>query len=127
MNVQSTIMTAASNVVSTAPAALDNEVKASRTVEREVVKLHRVNLRTTIESQGSMMFSVDYEKLNGKARTLTGRLGVTSHLKGGKNNVEADDRSYLTVFDTQIKQYRTVNLATVTELRANRKIYRVID
>lgn len=93
----------------------------------EVYQLHRVNLRTMIEIQGSKMVSVDYEKLNGMARTLTGCIGVKTHLKGGRNLVEKDDRSYLTIFDMQLKSYRTVNLATVTELRCNRKIFRVID
>lgn len=93
----------------------------------EVVQLHRVNLRTLIVKQRGLFVSVDYVKLDGKTRTLTGRLGVVSFLKGGKNNVEADERSYLTLFDVQLLQYRTVNLATVSEIRASRKIHQVID
>ncbi len=93
----------------------------------EVYQLHRVNLRSMIESQGKRMLSVDYEKLNGMARTLTGRRGVTAYLKGGENKVVRDSRSYITLFDMQLKEYRTVNLATVTELRCSGKIFRVID
>ena len=80
-----------------------------------------------IESQGKRMLSVDYEKLNGMARTLTGRRGVTAYLKGGENKVVRDSRSYITLFDMQLKEYRTVNLVTVTELRCSGKIFRVID
>jgi hypothetical protein len=124
MHAQTTITNAVSNT-----AAVQSAIASPKAVraQREVVSLHRVNLRSLIEKQGSSMFSVDYEKQNGMARTLTGRLGVKSYLKGGKNKVVADERSYITVFEVQIKEYRTVDLATVTELRAGGKIYRVID
>ncbi len=101
--------------------------KGAKRGSREVYQLHRVNLRSTIEAQGSAMISIDFEKLNGMARTLTGRRGVTAYLKGGENKVVRDSRSYITLFDMQVKEYRAVNLATVTELRCAGKIYRVID
>lgn len=95
--------------------------------EREVVGLSRVNLRTFLDAREDKIVSVDFVKKDGVARTLTGRLGVKSYLKGGLNTVESYDRPYLTVFDLQICQYRTVNLSTVREVRSNGKTYRIID
>lgn len=93
----------------------------------EVVQLNRVNLRTFIVGQDGLFVSVDFKKLNGETRTLTGRLGVKSYLSGGQNKVESSDRPYLTMFDIQLRQYRTVNLSSVSEIRAEGKVYRVID
>ncbi len=131
----STITNAVSNsgVSFASAASQDVCLPAKKTVKKakrgtpEVYQLHRVNLRSMIESQGSRMVSIDYEKLGGMARTLTGRRGVTAYLKGGENKVVRDSRSYMTMFDLQLKEYRTVNLATVTELRCGGKVYRVID
>lgn len=124
MQVQSTIAVVSEAGVMFAEAKV---VPAVKREAPEVVRLHRVNLRTLIMSQDGLFVSVDFEKQGGMMRTLTGRLGVTKYLKGGKNKVMAAERPYLTVFDVQLLQYRTVDLATVTEIRAERKIYRVID
>ena len=128
MQVQSTMTNVASSksVVANAVRAPSADRTKAKKVMAEV-QLNRVNLRSLIESQDGLFVSVDYVKLDGKARTLTGRLGVKTPLKGGRNLVEADARPYLTVFDIQLGQYRTVNLSTVTGLRAGGKKYCVID
>lgn len=118
--------TQTTNTVSNSVVAARPQPAVKRTTT-DVFQLHRVNLKTLIEQQGSRIVSVDYEKLDGEARTLTGRLGVKAHLKGGSNNVERAQRPYLTMFDLQLKEYRTVNLATVTEVRCGGCIYRVVD
>ena len=95
--------------------------------QKEVKQLNRVNLRTFIVRQNGKFVSVDYRKIGGEKRTLTGRLGVTFCLKGGENKVEKDERPYLTMFDVKLCQYRTVSLDTVTEIRAQGLIYQIID
>lgn len=95
--------------------------------DRVVKQLSRVNLRSLIVRQNGKFISADYTKLNGVKRTLTGRLGVWSFLKGGSNKVEADDRPYLTVFDIKLAQYRTLNLETVSAIRAQGVEYVVVD
>ncbi len=104
-----------------------DEVRNPGKVAPEVVLLNRVNLRTFIVNMDGKFVSVDYVKGDASTRTLTGRLGVKKFLKGGSNKVEAADRPYLTMFDIQLRQYRTVNLASVSEVRALGRIYRVID
>ena len=98
------------------------------TVRSQVVeKLNRVHLKLRIVEQDGKFVSLDFKKLDGTPRTLTGRLGVWSYLKGGSNKVERADRPYLTVFDVQLRQYRTVSLDTVTGFRAANHRYEVIN
>lgn len=99
--------------------------KAAKLVP-EVVTLNRVNLKSLIESMHGKFVSIDFVKADGETRTLTGRLGVKAYLAGGQNKVMADERPYLTMFDIQISQYRTVNLETVMGMRARGKSYRLI-
>ena len=90
---------------------------------REPVNLSRVNLKNFIESQDGRILSLDYIKVDGNKRKLIGRLGVKSHLKGGINKVMRIDRPYLTMFDMQAKEYRTVRLDTVSSVRAKGVTY----
>ena len=91
------------------------------------VRLNRVHLESIIHKENGRFVSVDYFKEDGSLRTLTGRLGVKAYLKGGLNTVERADRPYLTMFDIQLLQYRTVNLSTVIAMRCNNIIYTVLD
>ncbi len=90
-------------------------------------QLNRVNLKSFIEEQKGKLVSVTFVKLNGDVRQLTGRLGVTAPLKGGENTSEAAERPYLTMFDNEIKDYRNVNLSTVSQLRAAGQTFNIID
>ena len=90
-----------------------------------MLELSRTKLESTIKSSGGRFFSTTFTKKDGTERKLTGRLGVTSHLQGGKNNVVKESNSYMTVFDKDVRAYRTVNLDTVTELHIDKKAYRI--
>jgi len=82
-------------------------------------------LRTIIkELAGERIFSVDFIKKNGEARTMVCRLGVKSHLRGGELPFCPVEKGTLPVFDMQKQAYRMINLDTVTELRANGQVYR---
>lgn len=107
-----------SSVLSRAQKAQSNITKTS--------KLNRVYLQNLILSQNGKFVSVRFEKLNGDTRTLVGRLGVKKFLKGGQNKVEAMDRPYLTIFDIKLMKYRTINLATITEIRAQNHVYSIV-
>lgn len=89
------------------------------------IVLNRLNLRSFIEHQGGKIVSVDFVKANGEHRTLTGRLGVVSYLHSGDNKVESEDRPYLTIFDLKQMGYRTVNLQSVSNMRAQHKVYEI--
>lgn len=81
-----------------------------------------MNKKRIIELVGNKFFTISFIKKDGTLRKMNARLGVTKHLKGGKRSYNPDDFNYLTVFDLGKKQYRTVNLNTVKEIKANGKI-----
>lgn len=63
------------------------------------------------------IFSVTFIKKNGEERTMLARTGVTKHLKGGTRRNNNTD--HLVVWSMQDKAYRTINLSTITKLKAN--------
>ena len=62
-------------------------------------------------------FTATFVKKDGSVRDMNCRLGVTKHLKGGESTTAHKD-NLLTVFDLQNKEYRCINLDTVTNIRA---------
>ena len=63
-----------------------------------------------LNSDGKFL-TVDFVKKDGSLRTLTGRLGVKKHLKGGTSTLNPDD--FITIFDVNAGGYRAVNRATI--------------
>lgn len=80
-----------------------------------------MNKEKIIKLVGNKFFTISFIKKDGTLRKMNARLGVTKHLKGGKKSYNPDDFNYLTVFDLAKKQYRTVNLNTVKEVKANKE------
>lgn len=95
-------------------------------VAKDSIPLHRVQLQEFLRKLKGRFVGVDFVKQDGSPRMLNGRLGVHQHLQGGDNKVEADHRPYLTIFDVQSGGYRTLNLATVSGLRADNKTYAIV-
>ena len=63
-----------------------------------------------LNSEGRFV-SVEFIKKDGTLRKLTGRLGVTKHLKGGVSTL--DPSQYITIFDVEKKGYRAINRDTI--------------
>tara|TARA_R110000868_G_C10626090_1_gene742743 strand:+ start:66 stop:314 length:249 start_codon:yes stop_codon:yes gene_type:complete len=61
--------------------------------------------------------TVSFTKKDGTERVLTGRLGVTKHLKGGKSTLDAEQ--YITIFDVVNKGYRAINRSTIKSVKIN--------
>tara|TARA_R110002126_G_scaffold73198_1_gene182634 strand:+ start:66 stop:314 length:249 start_codon:yes stop_codon:yes gene_type:complete len=61
--------------------------------------------------------TVSFTKKDGTERVLTGRLGVTKHLKGGKSTLNAEQ--YITIFDVVNKGYRAINRSTIKSVKIN--------
>lgn len=62
---------------------------------------------------GGKIFSVEFIKKDGTLRKMVCRLGVKKHLKGGELKYKPEDLNYLTVFDLQSEEYRTINVNTL--------------
>ena len=72
-------------------------------------------LRKMIEGTNGKFFNVTFKKADGSSRAMNCRTNVTKHLKGGTSTTAHKD-NLVTVFDAQKKQYRCINLETVTEI-----------
>lgn len=68
---------------------------------------------------GNKIFSATFVKKNGEKRKIVGRLGVKKHLKGGEKRYNAEALDYVTVFDFQKKEYRTLNLNTIIDVKVS--------
>lgn len=71
---------------------------------------------------GNKIFTATFRKKDGSLRVMNCRLGVKKHLKGGQKSYNDDDFNYLTVFDLNKKAYRTININTLKQIKANGKI-----
>ena len=88
--------------------------------------MNRLQLSGYLQRLNGRFVGVDFIKQDGSARALNGRLGVHSFCKGGENKVVTDSRPYMTIFDAKANGYRTLNLATVSTLRADHKTYCIV-
>lgn len=68
------------------------------------------------ELVGSKIFSVEFVKKDGSLRKMVCRLGVKKHLKGGELKYNPEELNYLTVFDLQSEEYRTINVNTLKRI-----------
>ena len=73
-----------------------------------------------LQSAGRFV-TVVFEKKDGTLRTMTGRLGVTKHLKGGTSTLNPD--AYITLYDVVNKGYRAVNRDTIRSVTINHQTY----
>lgn len=69
------------------------------------------------------IFSATFIKKNGEKRKIVGRLGVKKHLKGGEKRYDSEALDYVTVFDFQKKEYRTLNLNTLVDVTVSGVTY----
>lgn len=70
-----------------------------------------------ILSSAGRFVTVVFEKKDGSLRTLTGRMGVTKWLKGGKSTLDADQ--FITIYDVVNKGYRAINRDTIMSVTIN--------
>jgi hypothetical protein len=73
------------------------------------------------------IFHVEFiKKTDGSIRNMNCRLGVTKFVKGVRSNEVSDkENGLLTVWDTQKKDYRRINIEGVLYLKVNGKYWTV--
>lgn len=102
-------------------------VAAEQAVPAPKVPLHRVNLDRFLVEQCGKFVGLTFTKVDGEVRHLNGRLGVRKHLKtGGPSTVAADSRPYVVLYDVKTEGYRAVNLATLSAVRASKRVHQVV-
>lgn len=80
-----------------------------------------MKLDTIVDSTQGRFVTVVFTKKDGTQRTLTGRLGVTKHLKGGACTVDKD--KFIIIYDVVAKGYRSINRDTIISVKAQGNIY----
>jgi len=93
---------------------------------KTVKVIDRTKVKNVIDGTNGKVFTVVFRKKDGTKRKMLAKMGVEHNLKGGANKVVKPDNSYITTFDVEKFEYRTVNLATVSRLRIGREIYKVV-
>ena len=88
-------------------------------------KITKNQAKKLIANSNGAFFSVDFITKSGEKRTMTCRLGVTKHLKGGQLAFDPTQYGYQVVYDTTVGGYRMVNLKTLKRLAINGKQFKV--
>jgi len=78
------------------------------------MKLDDLAIAKKILGTKGRFFSVEFVKKDGSLRKLNGRMGVKCHLRGGQSTVKDYDK-YITAWDCQKKEYRNINIETITK------------
>lgn len=74
-----------------------------------------------VEASGGKFVTVTFVKKDGTLRKLTGRMGVTKHLKGGQSTLNPE--KHITVYDVQSKGYRAINKDTIQSIVASKQTF----
>ena len=91
------------------------------------IKINRNKLETFLSRTEGRIFTADFIKKDGTLRKLNCRKGVHSYTKGGVNKTVKDSNAYITLFDMQLRSYRTLNLSSVKEVRYQKNTYVIVD
>lgn len=80
-----------------------------------------------IKATNGRIFTVEFFKKNGEYRKLNCRSGVKSYLNGGELKFDPKLKGLVPVFDLQSKGYRMINLNTLTSIKADKEVYKVLE
>ena len=89
--------------------------------------LSRTKVLAKIDEAKDTNYEVTFIKKDKSVRTMLARQGVEYNLKGGVNKVVKNSNTYISTFDVDKFEYRTVNLQTVTKLIVKGVSYKVVD
>ncbi len=72
-------------------------------------------------SDGTFATVTFIKRTTKEERVMNCRIGVKKHLKGGTKSFDDAEKNLITVFDTQIQQYRSINCDSIREVKAHGK------
>lgn len=81
--------------------------------------------RSLIKSAKGRIFSATFVKKNGDIRVMTARSGVRKDLKGTGLKYSPIDHGLITIFDMNKRQYRSINVESLLNIRINGVLYNV--
>jgi len=77
------------------------------------------HIADSIKSTKGKFFSVEFVKRDGSTRKMTARLGVRKGITGKGLAFNPSERDLMVVWATDKKNYRFINLKTITALKVN--------
>jgi hypothetical protein len=80
-------------------------------------------INKVLEAMGSKIFTVTFTKKDGSIRVLNGRRGVRKGLNGVGMKYNPAEKGLITVYDLKVKDYRSVKVDTVTQVKSHNKIW----
>jgi ribosomal protein S8E len=86
-----------------------------------------MEIKEVIDMMGDKIFTVTFIKKDGTVRVMNARRGVTKGVKGVGMSYNPSEKQLITVYDMQKGAFRMVNANTITELRADKKVYNFKD
>jgi hypothetical protein len=89
-------------------------------------QISKTKAKNMIKKSNGAFFSVRFIKKNKETRYMVCRLGVTKFLKGGKLAYKPEDKGLMVVFDATKRDYRMINLKTLSKLRIDGQSYKVV-
>ncbi len=96
----------------------DESTNPSKTINKETAK-------DLIKNTKGKFFTVTFIKKDGTTRVMNARLGVKAYLRGGNLPYDPEPKGLLPVFDVKTKDYRMININTITDLKIGNNIYNV--
>lgn len=73
-------------------------------------------IRDAIKSTNGQFFTAEFYKKDGTLRKMNCRVGVKKHLRGGNSTTKGKE-NLITVFDTDVGEYRCINMNTIQSLK----------
>ncbi len=84
--------------------------------------INKSQAKELILGTNGKFFSVVFKKKDGTDRKMVCRLGVKKHLKGGTLKYNAQDRGLISVWCSEKKAYRMINLETLKAVQIGGQI-----
>ena len=103
----------------------DAAPSGAETPEIPAGSISRETARQLIKDTKGKFFTVTFIKKDGTTRVMNARLGVKAYLKGGELPYNPEAKGLIPVFDVQKREYRMVNINTITKLKVGNNEYDV--
>lgn len=101
------------------------ETPAAETPEQPSGPITKAEAKQLIKDTKGKFFTVTFIKKDGTTRVMNARLGVKAYLKGGELPYDPEAKGLIPVFDIPKREYRMVNVNTITKLKIGSNEYDV--
>jgi hypothetical protein len=90
-------------------------------------EINKETAKELIFNTKGKFFTATFIKKDGSERVMNARLGVKKYLKGGTLKYNPAEFNYVTVFDMGLKEYRTINIDTLKNLKIGKNEYNISE